>query len=99
MELEILHDAVRSFENRMAKLEEDHKRMTDTYIQMKRAVDDNTTALQEFIELGKGLKFGIKVLGVIEATAVWITKVALAIGTLWAIWKYGVIEALRNVKS
>jgi hypothetical protein len=90
------YDAMRSLEARMAALEGKQRHMADDVMRLKLSMDSNTTALTEFIELGKNLKFGIKVLGFVESTAVWITKVALAGGTLWGIWKFIILETVKQ---
>jgi len=73
-----------SMEQRMTKLET--------------LLEENNKALGEFIDLAKAFKFGLKVLGVIESIAVFITKLSLAGGALWGVWKYAIKEALASLK-
>ena len=88
-----------AMESRIIALEQQHLLMMNDVQVLKQSLDTNTVALNEFIELGKGLKFGLKFLGYIENTAVWVAKVATACAIVWASWKFLVKEALSNVVS
>lgn len=88
-----------SIETRISALERGQRMLAADFVKLNNSVDENTGALREFIALGQSLKFGIKFLGIIENTAVWITKVALAFGTIIAIWKYIVIETITRARS
>lgn len=66
---------------------------------LKASMDKNTEALSEFVELAKNLKVGMKMLGYVEATAVFVTKVAGGIVIVWAGWKFLVKEAVARMLS
>lgn len=66
---------------------------------LKDAVNDNTTALAEWITLGKEFKLGLKVLGYIERAAVWVAKIATAAGITWALWRFGISVALEQLSK
>lgn len=85
--------------SRLGALERKQMNMADDVMELKSSLDSNTNALQEFIELGKTFKFTIKLLGVIESTAVWITKVSLAATALWAVWKFAIVEAVKQANK
>lgn len=85
-----------NLEARIRQLEQDQKVLAASFAKLNNSVDENTDALREFIALGQSLKFGIKVLGIVERMSVWITKVALAMGTVAAIWKFVILETIRN---
>lgn len=88
-----------ALEARIHALEQQHLSMASDVQALKQSLDTNTIALGEFIELGKGLKFGLKFLGYVENVSVWIAKVAAASAIVWAAWKFLVKEALSNVIS
>jgi hypothetical protein len=87
------------FEKRLLALESGHRNMSADLVVLKDSLEKNTTALQDFIELGKGLKFGLKILGAVERVAVWVTKCAAALGVMWAVWKFLILEALQKSRS
>lgn len=63
---------------------------------LKEAIRENNEALAEYIELSKGFKSLWKLLGFVEKVAVWIAKIAAALGIVWGIWVYLVQEALKG---
>ena len=65
--------------------------------ELTKRIDDNTASLQEFIELGKHIKFSISLLGYIERVAVFIAKMAAACAILWMGWRFAVKEALGRL--
>jgi hypothetical protein len=73
-------------------------RALDEFGALKLLLEKNNTALEEFIELGKTFKFGLKILNVIEKAAVWVTKISLAVGALWGFWKFVILETIKNAK-
>lgn len=85
-----------SIEARIQQLEHDYTMLTRDFAKLNASVTENTDALNEFIALGRNLKFGMKFLAAMESTAVWITKVALAAGVLLGLWKFLIIETLRS---
>lgn len=82
----------------MIALERSHRLLQNDVNAMHLSMDSNTAALTEFIELGKALKFGLKFLGYVEKTAVWIAKVAAAIGIIVAAWKFLILEAINRAQ-
>lgn len=81
----------RKLESRMLILEEQH-------IAIQTSMDANTKAIQEFIDISHGLKFGLKIANVIEAIAVWFAKIVAAGAIVWATWKFLVREAIAHIK-
>lgn len=90
------YDGMRSIEARMAALEENHRMLQNQFNGLKGSLEENTGALNEFIELGKALKFGLKFLGGVEKACVFIAKVAAALGIIIACWRYAVTQAIAN---
>lgn len=60
-------------------------------------VGQNNKALADFIELAQAFRFGMKLLALAERTAVFITKLTLAGGTLWAGWRFLIKESLAAI--
>ena len=92
------YDAMRSMEARMTALEKEFNVLQANGKALRETVTENTEALKEFIDIAQGFKFGLKALGVMEICAVWVTKVAGAMVILWAIWKFGVMQAIANYR-
>lgn len=90
------YDALRSQEARMAHLEQEMSSLHIEVRVLKNTMDSNTAALQEYIELSKSFKIGLKFLGLLEKTAVWITKMAAAGGLVWGLWKFAIKEAIAE---
>lgn len=86
-------------QQRLTRLENQMLRATDDFGALKLLVEKNNTNLEEFIDLAKALKIGLKVLGFIEKTAVFITKVALAAGTVYAVWKFAINETIQDINN
>lgn len=66
---------------------------------LKLATDNQNTLMKdskELLEIYKGFKATVKIFGVVERIATWIAKVAVVLGICWAIFKYGVMEALSD---
>lgn len=63
---------------------------------LKEAVNTNNASIAQFIELAQSFKFGLRILGGMEIIAVWLTKMAAAIGIMWGTWKFVVKEALAQ---
>lgn len=82
--------------DRLAALEEWRHTMSTDVAHLTEAMERNTVALQDWIELGKGLKFGMKVLEAIQKIALWIASIAGACGILWGVWTYAVKEAIKQ---
>lgn len=91
------YDALRSLEARMSRQEENCMRVAEDVEILQRAIHSNTASIQELITLAQGFKFGLKILGGIEAMAVWVTKLATATAVLWALWRFLVKEALATL--
>jgi hypothetical protein len=89
-------------EARMARLENGAIRQADDIEALKLLLEKNNTSLGEFVEIAKVFKFGMKALAFMEKCAVFVTKITLAAGTLWAGWKFlvkeAVARALENLK-
>lgn len=83
----------------MSALEHSQGILRHNVDQLADRMDTNTAALNEFIELGKALKFGLRFLGYIEKTAVWIAKVAAAVGIIWATWKFIILAAVEQASK
>lgn len=64
-------------------------------LRLKSAMEANTEALKEYIELSKNLKVGLKFLGYVEGTAGWFIKVGGAAAVVWASWRFLIKEALK----
>lgn len=86
-------------EARLHRLELSMQRTADDFESLKLLVERNNTSLEEFIDLAKAFKFGIKILGFMEKAAVFVTKISLAGGTVWAIWKYAIKAAIAEVQK
>ncbi len=84
-------------DQRILRLEHTVQRQASDFEALRLLMEKNNTNLEEFIDLAKALKIGLKLLGWIEKTAVFITKVALACGTCWGAWKFLVKEAIAQV--
>lgn len=91
------YDALRSLEARLTRQEENCMRLAEDVEILQRAIHSNTTSIQELIQLAQGFKFGLKILGGIEAIAVWLTKLATAAAVIWALWRFAVKEALAHL--
>lgn len=92
-------DIFASMEAKMALQEAKIVSLSAEVLMLKEAVDTNTSALLEYIELSKSFKFTLKLLGYIERAAVFISKVAIAVGTVWAIWRFLVLEAIQQASK
>ena len=90
------HELTKSVDARFKAQELRINRMYSDFEALKLLMEKNNTSLEEFIALAKGFKFGLKILGGIEAAAVWVAKIAAAFGILWAIWKFLIREALAH---
>lgn len=86
----------RSLEERVVAQEFKTREIDMELAQLSKAVVNNTEALDEFIQIAQGLKYGMKLLGVIEACAVFIIKFGGAAALLWSIWKFLILEALTS---
>lgn len=84
-------------EARLHRLELQMQRTADDFEGLKLLVEKNNTNLEEFIDLAKALKIGMKFLGLLEKCFVFVTKASLAGGSIWAIWKYAVTQAIAQV--
>lgn len=51
---------------------------------------------KEILAIYQGFKTTVKIFGVVERVATWIAKIAVVLGICWAIFKYGVMEALGD---
>jgi hypothetical protein len=83
-------------EERILMLEQRLTHVFEDSAHLKAAMMQNTVALQEYIELAKTFKIGLKMLGWIERSAVWIAKIAAALGILISLWHYAIKEALEK---
>lgn len=88
---------MKTLEARITALEQKVLVVSVEVLQLKESMDANTIALKEYIEISKQLKVGMKLLGYVEATAVWITKFSAAVGIVWAMWKYLILESVEQV--
>jgi len=93
------HELTKSVDARFKAQELRINRMYNDFDALKLLMEKNNTSLEEFIDLAKGFKFGLKILGGIEAAAVWISKIAAAVGILWAVWKFLIKEAIAHVSK
>ena len=89
--------AVTSAEARINRLEQQARRALDDMAALKVLLEQNNTSLAEFIELAKVFKVGMKLLGWIERFAIFVTKLVVSGGALWATWKFLVKEAVAEV--
>lgn len=62
----------------------------------KALLTQNSAENQELLEMFRSAKIFFKVMGHIGAAAVWVGKIAVAVGILWALWKFAVWEAVRQ---
>jgi hypothetical protein len=92
------YDAIRNMEARMTALEQQFSILQTNGQALRETVTENTNALKEFIDIAQGFKFGLKALSLMETCAVWVTKIAGAVVILWAIWKFGVMQAIANYR-
>ena len=83
----------------MTALEQKLHGVSSDVCTLKESMDKNTCALTEYIELSKNLKVGMKLLGYIEAAAVWVAKVGGALIILWASWKYLILQAIQEARK
>jgi hypothetical protein len=81
----------------MATLEKQFRGLNSDVLHIKEGMQANTEALREYIELSKHFTFTLKFLGWIESIAVWVAKVAAALGIMWGVWRYIISEALRQL--
>ena len=54
---------------------------------------------KEMVDTYKAFKATIKVFGLIESACVFITKVSLASGSIWAIWKFIIKETFERISK
>lgn len=80
----------------MSAQEQKLRGISSDVFSLKESMDANTAALQEYIELAKYFKYGLKFLGYVERVAVFIAKIAAAAGTVWAIWKFIILETISR---
>lgn len=85
-------------EHRQHQLEQNMEIMHNEFCALKKLMEKNNTALDEFISLAEGFKFGMKILCFIEQSAAFVTKLALAGGVIWAIWKFLVKETVARIR-
>ena len=94
--------AVTSTEARINRLEQQARRVLDDMEALKVLLEQNNTSLAEFIELAKIFKVGLKLLGWIERLLVFLSKIAITVGSVWAAWKFlvkeALAEAMRHIK-
>jgi hypothetical protein len=86
----------RIFNERLTALEKWQATMSADVVKLTEAMTRNTIALEDWIELGKGLKFGMKVLTAIQKIAIWVASVAGACGILYGVWVYAVKKAIEE---
>jgi hypothetical protein len=91
------YDALRTMEARMTAQEQHIRQLQTQFNQLQTEMAMNTGALKEFIDLGKNLKVGLKFLGYVEATAVWVAKVATGLAIVYGAWKYAVSQAIAEI--
>ena len=89
------YDALRNLEARMTASELRTHRLEDDFGSLKLLLEKNNTNLEEFIEISKGFKIGLRLLAWVESVAVWIAKVAAAFAVLWGAWKFLIKEAIK----
>lgn len=74
-----------------------HRIRTDLRIDaLVAALQQNTNSAGEVIALYANLKGAFQIFGWVSKAATWIGKVSVAVGIVWAIWKYLVIEAIQD---
>jgi hypothetical protein len=91
------YDAMRNMEARISAITKKQSDMADDVIQLKLAMNANTEALREYIEISKGFRIGLKFLGIVERTMIWLAKVAGGAGVIWAVWVYIIKETLKRL--
>jgi uncharacterized coiled-coil protein SlyX len=89
--------ALNSLESRMKIQEAAMNTLRQDVLTLKQSLDSNTEALKDMIELSKNFKIGLKFLGVLETIAVFIAKIAGACVILWAMWKFAISEAFKQI--
>lgn len=65
----------------------------------KSLLAQNSAENQELLLILRKVKTVISILAGIEKIAVWIAKIAVAVGLIWAVWKYVIIETVERAKE
>ena len=65
----------------------------------KAVVEQNSAENQELLFILRKAKIFVGFLTIIEKIAVWIAKVSIAIGLVWATWKYIIMETIRQISQ
>lgn len=60
-------------------------------------IEQNSAENQELLILLRKIKFIISILGGIEKMSVWVATVSIAIGLVWATWKFIILETLKQI--
>ena len=99
--------------NRILSLEERQELTAIELAELRQAMDTFSTNSIKFIEnqeimmkenremldIYKSFKASIRIFGWVEKAAVWVTKIAAALGLGWLLFKVGAIEAVKGHKG
>lgn len=64
--------------------------------ELTRQVKANTDAIVTLFESGRAF---FRVMGMVGSLAKWLTKVAAGAAILWVVFRYGVMEVLRDING
>lgn len=90
------NDVMRALEARMRAQDKRVIILQAQVATLQETLEANTKAIQEFIDISKGLKVGLKLLSLVESAAIWVTKIVVAFSVVWGTWKFLVKEAIAQ---
>ena len=59
----------------------------------------NNIQSEKIMELYGNIEAFLRIASLVERFFVGVTKIAAGIGVIWAIWRYGVMEAIKGIKE
>ena len=71
--------------------------LTEAIGSLKRQLEIVENQQSIIIELYKGVQVLIKVFAGMEKAAVWVTKIAAAVGIVWVIWKFTIMQTISDI--
>lgn len=96
MGLQAIGPVVRTLQDQLDEGDTKLSSLEASIVALDNRLDTMETQQAKIIEIYEGITVLIKVFAGIEKFAVWVAKVAAALGIVWAIWKFAIMQAIAD---